>query len=89
KLVETASAEQLYREPRHPYTKALISVIPVPDPTVQREKIVLQGDIPSPINPPSGCHFRTRCPIATDLCAVEEPPLRDLGHGQHAACHYA
>jgi peptide/nickel transport system ATP-binding protein/oligopeptide transport system ATP-binding protein len=89
KIVETAPAEQLYREPRHPYTQALISVIPVPDPTARREKIVLQGDIPSPINPPSGCHFRTRCPIATDLCAHEEPPLRDLGHEQAAACHYA
>ncbi|HEV3234285.1 MAG TPA: dipeptide ABC transporter ATP-binding protein [Candidatus Dormibacteraeota bacterium] len=89
KLVETASAEQLYREPRHPYTKALISVIPIPDPTVQRERTLLHGDIPSPINPPSGCHFRTRCPIATDYCAEVEPELREVGKNQVAACHYA
>jgi oligopeptide/dipeptide ABC transporter ATP-binding protein len=89
KLVEEAPGQRLYESPRHPYTKALISVIPVPDPTVQRERILLQGDIPSPINPPSGCHFRTRCPIATDFCAQEEPPLREVDTDQLAACHYA
>jgi oligopeptide/dipeptide ABC transporter ATP-binding protein len=89
KIVEVAPAHQLYEDPKHPYTKALISVIPVPDPTVKRERILLQGDIPSPINPPSGCHFRTRCPIATDHCAEVEPELRPVGKDQIAACHYA
>jgi oligopeptide transport system ATP-binding protein len=89
KIVEMAEGSKLYLDPRHPYTKALISVIPIPDPTIKREKIVLQGDIPSPINPPSGCHFRTRCPIATEFCAQEEPPLREVTPGQFAACHYA
>jgi len=89
KLVETADAATLYEQPKHPYTQALISVIPVPDPTKRKEKIVLQGDIPSPINPPSGCHFRTRCPIATEYCAQVEPPLREITPGQWAACHYA
>jgi len=89
KIVEQAPAEQLLRSPRHPYTKALISVIPIPDPTVRREQTVLSGEIPSPTNPPSGCHFRTRCPIATDYCAEVEPPLREVSKGQFAACHYA
>ncbi|MHB8509638.1 MAG: ABC transporter ATP-binding protein [Candidatus Dormibacteria bacterium] len=89
KLVEMAPAATLYDDPRHPYTRALISVIPIPDPTARREKIVLQGDIPSPINPPSGCHFRTRCPLATDFCAQEEPVLREISPGQVVACHYA
>ena len=89
KIVELAPAEQLLRSPRHPYTKALISVIPIPDPTVKREQTVLAGEMPSPTNPPSGCHFRTRCPIATDYCAQVEPPLREVSKGQWAACHYA
>src|SRR6202521_2279955 len=89
KIVESAPAEQLLRSPRHPYTKALISVIPIPDPTVRREQTVLQGEMPSPTNPPSGCHFRTRCPIATDYCAEVEPALREVSKGQWAACHYA
>src|SRR2546428_5401218 len=89
KIVELAPAEQLLRTPRHPYTKALISVIPIPDPTVKREQTGLKGEIPSPTNPPSGCHFRTRCPIATDYCAEVEPPLREVAKDQWAACHYA
>jgi oligopeptide/dipeptide ABC transporter ATP-binding protein len=89
KIVELAPAEQLLRSPRHPYTKALISVIPIPDPTVKRDQTVLAGEMPSPTNPPSGCHFRTRCPIATDYCAEVEPPLREVTKGQWAACHYA
>jgi oligopeptide/dipeptide ABC transporter ATP-binding protein len=89
KIVEVGPAEELCRDPKHPYTKALISAVPVPDPEFHREKIVLKGDIPSPINPPSGCHFRTRCPIATERCAVEEPLLRPVGMGRVAACHYA
>ncbi len=89
KVVEVGPAEELCRDPKHPYTKALISAVPVPDPEIHRERVVLKGDIPSPINPPSGCHFRTRCPIATERCAVEEPLLRPVGKDRIAACHYA
>ncbi len=89
KIVEVGPAEELVRNPKHPYTQALISAVPVPDPAYRRERTVLKGDIPSPINPPSGCHFRTRCPIATERCAVEEPLLRPVGKDQIAACHYA
>jgi len=89
KIVEIGPAEELCRDPKHPYTKALISAVPVADPEVHRERTVLKGDIPSPINPPSGCHFRTRCPIATERCAVEEPLLRPVGKDRVAACHYA
>jgi len=89
KIVEVGPAEEVCRNPKHPYTKALISAVPIPDPGARRERTVLKGDIPSPVNPPSGCRFRTRCPIATDFCAVEEPLLRPVGKDQVAACHYA
>jgi oligopeptide/dipeptide ABC transporter ATP-binding protein len=89
KIVELAPSEDLLRSPRHPYTKALISVIPLPDPTLKREQIVLSGEMPSATNPPSGCHFRTRCPIATEYCAQVEPALREVAKNQWAACHYA
>ncbi|MEO6578269.1 MAG: ABC transporter ATP-binding protein, partial [Candidatus Limnocylindria bacterium] len=89
KIVELSDADELYRAPAHPYTKALLSAIPVPDPTVRRERIVLKGDLPSPANPPSGCRFHTRCPMAQDICKVEEPPLRDVGAGHLSACHFA
>jgi oligopeptide/dipeptide ABC transporter ATP-binding protein len=89
KIVELAPSDKLYVKPRHPYTQALISVIPIADPTLRRKQTVLSGEIPSPINPPSGCHFRTRCPIATEYCAQVEPPLREVAPGQFAACHYA
>ncbi|HEY9287878.1 MAG TPA: oligopeptide/dipeptide ABC transporter ATP-binding protein [Candidatus Dormibacteraeota bacterium] len=89
KIAEIAPSEQLLTQPKHPYTKALISVIPVPDPTLRRERTVLKGEIPSPTNPPSGCHFRTRCPMATDYCAQVEPPLREVAKNQWSACHYA
>jgi oligopeptide/dipeptide ABC transporter ATP-binding protein len=89
KLVELADADDLYENPKHPYTKALLSAIPIPDPTVRRERIVLKGDLPSPANPPSGCRFHTRCPMAQEICKVEEPPLRDIGGGHMSACHFA
>ncbi|MCR2807454.1 ABC transporter ATP-binding protein [Paenibacillus soyae] len=91
KIVELAESSELYDNPRHPYTRALLSAIPIPDPQVEaeRERIVLKGDLPSPINPPSGCQFHTRCPIATDKCKTDAPKLLDVGKGHFAACHYA
>ncbi|GKU76956.1 ABC transporter ATP-binding protein [Paenibacillus sp. L3-i20] len=91
KIVELAESSELYDNPRHPYTRALLSAIPIPDPEVEatRERIVLKGDLPSPINPPKGCQFHTRCPIATDKCKTDEPKLVDIGRGHLAACHYA
>jgi oligopeptide/dipeptide ABC transporter ATP-binding protein len=86
KMVEMASRDDLYRDPLHPYTQALLSAIPIPDPTVKRERILLQGDVPSPLNPPSGCRFHTRCPLAFDKCRVETPPFKDYGQEHFAAC---
>jgi len=89
KMAELAPSEELYKNPLHPYTKALLSAIPNPDPTIHKKRIVLQGDVPSPINPPSGCRFRTRCPIAIDRCATEVPDFRLMGNGHFVACHRA
>jgi peptide/nickel transport system ATP-binding protein len=86
RVMEVAPAKELYRNPTHPYTEALLSAVPIPDPTYKRERIILQGDIPSPINPPSGCVFRTRCPIATDDCAHVVPPLEEVSPGHFKAC---
>ncbi len=87
KIVEIAPREQIFASPKHPYTKALLSAVPVPDPTVRRTPIILKGDVPSPINPPSGCRFHTRCPYVFDRCRTEEPELRQSMAGQWAACH--
>ena len=87
KLVEVGTSEQICLNPRHPYTQALLSAVPIPDPAAKKQRIVLKGDVPTPINPPSGCRFHTRCPIAVDRCKVEEPPLRRLPDGRDAACH--
>ncbi len=87
KIVEVADRSTLFATPHHPYTKALLSAVPVPDPTVKRSRIILKGDVPSPINPPSGCRFHTRCPFVFDRCKSEEPQLRDVGLGRVSACH--
>ena len=89
KLVEVGTAEQICWSPKHPYTQALISAVPVPDPGSRTKRIVLRGDVPTPLNPPSGCRFHTRCPIAEERCRKEEPMLRTIGDGRAAACHFA
>ena len=86
-LVELAECEELYRNPKHPYTKALLSSIPIPDPDVMVERIPLEGDLPSPMNPPSGCRFHTRCPYAKERCRTERPQFQYDQKGHGAACH--
>jgi oligopeptide transport system ATP-binding protein len=89
KIVEMADRNDLYDNPLHPYTKALLSAVPIPDPIIerQRERMILTGDVPSPINPPSGCHFHTRCPYVMDVCKVQDPIFADQGNGHFVACH--
>jgi peptide/nickel transport system ATP-binding protein len=87
KIVELASKRQIFTAPRHPYTKALLSAVPVPEPGAVRAPMILRGDVPSPINPPRGCRFHTRCPFVFDRCRSEEPQLRSAASGQWAACH--
>jgi peptide/nickel transport system ATP-binding protein len=87
-IVEQAPAAEIYTRPAHPYTRALISAIPIPDPRRQRERIVLEGDVPSPINPPSGCRFHTRCPFATDVCRTTAPQWEAVSPGHSVACHH-
>ncbi len=87
KIVELASDKALYNNPLHPYTEALLSAVPVPDPTMQKKRIILEGDVPSPINPPSGCYFHTRCPYKEKICEEVEPEFKDIGSGHWVACH--
>jgi oligopeptide transport system ATP-binding protein len=87
KIVELASDTDLYNNPQHPYTEALLSAVPLPDPTIEKKRIILQGDVPSPINPPSGCHFHTRCPYKEKICEEEVPEFKDVGGGHWVSCH--
>lgn len=87
KLVEVGTSAQICLAPKHPYTQALLSAVPVPDPAAKKQRVILKGDVPTPINPPSGCRFHTRCPLAVERCKIEEPPLRNLEDGRDAACH--
>jgi peptide/nickel transport system ATP-binding protein/oligopeptide transport system ATP-binding protein len=89
RIVELATAVELYRQPRHPYGEALLNAVPVPDPTVRRERKPIKGEIPSPIHPPSGCHFHPRCPYAREICSHDSPALLDKGAGHLAACHFS
>ncbi len=94
KIVEVAKSEKLYKNPLHPYTVGLLSAVPIPDPELekQRKRIILEGDVPSPINPPSGCRFHPRCPIAKEICSQEEPELKNYDQGEEvhtAACFFA
>jgi len=87
RIVEIAEKAALFSRPQHPYTEALLSAAPVPNPEVARKRIILKGDVPSPVNPPSGCRFHTRCPYAVARCSTDEPEMRELFPGHHVACH--
>ena len=87
RIVEYADTRSIFTRAQHPYTEALLSAVPVPDPAIKRTKLVLQGDVPSPMKPPPGCHFHTRCPYVIPRCKVESPPLREIAPGHHVSCH--
>ena len=87
RIVEYTDKKTLFTDPKHPYTEALLSAVPIPDPRLRRKKLVLEGDVPSPVSPPPGCHFHTRCPYAEERCRVESPPLREIAPGHTVACH--
>ena len=89
KIVEMTSRDTLFKMPLHPYTQALMSAIPIADPTLKRQRTILKGDVPSPLHPPSGCRFHPRCPVAKENCSVDEPVLREIRPGHQVACHYA
>ena len=86
KMVELAACDELYRNPLQPYTQALLSAIPIPDPALKRDRIILQGDVPSPLNPPKGCRFHPRCPVVMADCSIKEPPLLEISPGHWVAC---
>jgi oligopeptide/dipeptide ABC transporter ATP-binding protein len=87
RIVEVASDQDLYEKPLHPYTQALLSAVPIPDPDIRKQRIILEGDVPSPLRPPSGCAFHTRCPAKKDRCSLERPDLTDVGNDHLVACH--
>jgi oligopeptide/dipeptide ABC transporter ATP-binding protein len=89
KIVELTTRDALFMMPLHPYSQALISAIPIADPTLKRQRTILKGDVPSPLHPPSGCRFHPRCPVAKENCAVDEPALREIRPGHQVSCHYA